>query len=269
MKFNSEHKEIILRFIVRRAFRHGATSRADLMNAFNLSSASATRTMTEAIVKLGNLLKRTGHNLIPKPLMKPPSYASEADLLESLDAGKSDVTHTGLFETELPITYVSWTNSIPPEPGVLQLLIDAIGKRRQIDIVYLDLHINNEPEERKILPLGLEKMNGQWRVIAQDLGNPTFPVEMFVLSRILLASISTKIAKISFIKGHTDSQSSLKVMLNYRYSSQQKNILERELNVKNGIITIGTRALHEFKRLFATTPMNPNTIWPPLTIKDE
>ncbi len=46
---------------------------------------------------------------------------------------------------------------------------------------------NEGPSERVIAPLGLERMNDQWRVIAQDTGKQGHPIRTFVISRILEA----------------------------------------------------------------------------------
>jgi hypothetical protein len=261
-------QDITAMFIVRRAFRHGTVSRADLLKAFNMSSATATRTMSNVVAKFGNILERRGRNIEPRPLAECPSYASEADLLKNIDSGKSDAVNTGLFERELPITYVSWTNSMPPRPGTLQTIVTAIKCGKQIDIVYLGLKFGAQPKSRKILPLGLEKMNDQWRVVAQDIESQNFPVKIFVLPRILAANISTNNKRIPYTKSYIDSHSKLHVTLHYKYTSLQKEMLEHEMKVKNGEVIIASRSAHEFKRRFTNTPVSENVVWPPLVIKE-
>lgn len=256
-------------FIIRRAFRHGTVSRADLLKALNMSSATATRTMTQIVARFGTILERRGRYIVPKPLAECPSYANEADLLKNIDSGKSDAMNIGLFEKELPITYVSWTNSMPPRAGILQTIVTAIKSGKQTDIVYLGLKFGAEPKSRKILPLGLERMNDQWRVIAQDLDDQDFPVKVFVLPRILAAVTSTNNKRIPYIKGYIDSQSKLKVTLHHQYTTQQKSMLEHEMKVKNGEAIVATRSLHEFKRRFTNTPVGKDIVWPPLAIEEE
>jgi hypothetical protein len=267
MANKATHKSQTMRFIVRRAFRHGSVSRADLLTAFDISSASATRFMTDALAQYEKILERKGHSLLPKPLAKCPSYATEVDLLKNLDSGKRDVKNIGLFDHELPITYVSWTHSLPQKSGILQTLISAIGKQKQLDIVYLGLRQNESPRKRKILPLSLEKMNDQWRVIAQDLDTRTFPVKVFVLSRILDASFSLKKVYIPIIKGYKDTNTKLRVSLDPRYTPEQTQMLTHELNIVNGEVIVATRSLHEFKRRFTNTPPSEDAVWPPLLLK--
>lgn len=263
-----KNEEIAMQFIVRRAFRHGSVSRAELLKAIDISSATATRIMSHAIASLGHLLERNGHDLMPKPLAECPSYASELDLLKQLDTVGNDPSITGLFENELPITYVSWTNSMPPRAGTLQIIVNAIQRRKQIDIVYVGLKLDQQPQSRKILPLGLEKMNDQWRVVAQDMEDKNFPIKIFVLPRIMVASMSRVSTRIPYVKGHEDSKSELIVTLNYKLTPHQKQVFEHELNIKNGKVTVATRSMHEFKRRFTNTPVSENAVWPPLTIKE-
>ncbi len=255
-------------FVVRRAFRHGSVTRADLIRAFGISSATATRLMTEIINRCSNLLERKGHAWIPKPLVTPPDYATEQDLLKHLDTQRHNPVDIGLFEGELPLIYVSWTNSLPRQSGILQTIIKAIGKNKQIDIVYVGLRENEQPRARKILPLALEKMNDQWRVIAQDLEESDFPIKVFVLSRIMDVSMSLHNKRLPYIKGHTDKHIYIKVKLDDRFSNTQKEILQQELKINEGIIRIAKRSEHEFKRRFTSTPASENAVWPPLILKE-
>lgn len=261
-------KDAAMRFIVRRAFRHGSASRADLLKAINISSATATRIMSDVIIKFSHILQRNGHDLVAKPLAKCPSYADEADFLTNIDNGKTEPINTGLFEDELPITYVSWTNSMPLRAGTLQTIMTAIQRRKQIDIVYIGLTLGQQPRNRKVLPLGLEKMNDQWRVVAQDMESQGFPVKVFVLPRIMAVSFSTSSTRIPYIKGHTDLQSKVSVSLNHKLTNTQKQVLEHELRVRDSKVSVATRSLHEFKRRFANIPVGDDVVWPPLVIKE-
>ena len=264
----SKNEEIMIKFIVRRAFRCRSVSRADLVEAINVSSATATRMMSYALKHHGDILERKGHNLVPKPLAKCPKYADEEDLLKNLDSGYHAPIITGLFEKELPVTYVSWTNSMPPRAGTLQTIVTAIQRKKQIDIVYIGLKRNQQPRNRKILPLGLEKMNDQWRVIAQDMEIKNFPVKVFVLPRIMASSMSSVSTRSPYIQNYQDSITELHVNLNHNFNSDQKKIFAHELKVKNGKVSIATRSLHDFKRRFTDTPPSDDIVWPPLILKE-
>lgn len=264
-------KQIAEKYILRRAFRHGTVSRADLLRALDVSTATATRMMSETAARFGDILERRGHGLSPKPLAVCPAYASEADLLNQLDAKKYDAASTGLFEEELPLIYVSWTNSLPPQGGTLNMIVNAIQYHKQIDIVYVGLRLNDKPRNRKILPLALEKMNDQWRVVAQDMESKGFPIKVFVLPRIMAASASSSATRIPYpyIKGHTDQHIPLKVRLDDRFNAAQHRVLMHELQIVQGEIHIAERSLHEFKRRFTNAPPSEDAVWPPLILKEK
>ncbi len=266
---NNNKEDVLRKFIVRRAFRCGAVSRADLLKAADISTATATRTIANTIARHGDILERKGHYIRPKPLAKCPDYALEEDLLLTLNCGKNNAIDTGFFDKELPITYVSWTNSMPQQSGILLTILNAIRKNKQLDIIYLGLRFTEVPKSRKILPLGLEKMNDQWRVIAQDLETQEFLVKVFVLPRILAAKTSETLIRIPFIKGHVDSSDKIKVILNHKYNSQQKQMMEHELKISNGTIDVTKRSLHEFKRRFINIPVSNDVVWPPLILKEK
>jgi hypothetical protein len=264
-------KQVAERFILRRAFRHGTVSRADIIKALDVSTATATRAISETAARHGDILERRGHGLSPKPLAACPTCASEADLLKHLDAQKNDAASTGLFEEELPLIYVTWTNSLPSRNGTLHKIVKAIQSHKQIDIVYVGLRFNDKPRNRKILPLALEKMNDQWRVVAQDMETTGFPIKVFVLPRIMAASPSSSSKRIPnpYIKGHTDQHIHLKVRLDHRFTDIQQRVLMHELQIIGDGIHIAERSLHEFKRRFTNAPPSEDAVWPPLILKEK
>ena len=255
-------------FIVKRAFRRGLVTRRDVVRALGVSTATATRLIALALERRAEMLDREGHALKPRPLATPPDYASEDALLHELDTGRHDPARTGLFDSELPVVYVSWTNSMPPKPGILSLITQAIREKRVIRVVYIGLRADEELRERRILPLALERMNDQWRVIAQDVERDGAPIRVFVLSRILDAQPDRGSKPRGFVhQGHTDSMTELNVTLNPKFTPRQKEVLARELRVENGKVRVATRSVHEFARRFADTPPNAEAVWPPIVIK--
>lgn len=257
-----------LEFIVKRAFRCGLVTRGDVVRALHVSTATATRFLSQAESRNSTLLERRGHGLKPRPLAVPPAYASEDALLVELDTGRQDAARTGLFDSELPVVYVSWTHSMPAKPGILSQITRSIREDRVLRIVYVGLRAGEELNERRILPLALERMNDQWRVIAQDIEKAGAPLRVFVLSRILEAQQDRGPKPRGFVhQGHTDSVTELDVALNSKLSSRQKEVLARELRIQNGKVRVATRSLHEFERRFTEKPANSDAVWPPLIIK--
>jgi hypothetical protein len=270
----SQIKTAVLRFIVRRAFRHGSLARADLKKAFDISVPSASRYFSEAPSddKYGRYIQREGHRIKPKALLAPPSWAGEEDLLNTLDYGcyrREDprimAQITGLFHEELPLVYVSWTNSMPKQPGTLTCIVQAIMQKQFLRIVYVSLNPGEEKKQRVVAPLALEKMNDQWRLIAQDTGKEDYPIRVYVLSRILQAEALTDRKAQRFpwkLKPEADSKAQYEVRLNTLYSEDQKAVLCHELGIDGGVVSVATRSEFEFLRRFSDQPNKG--IWPPL-----
>lgn len=254
-------------FIVKRAFRAGAVTRGDVILALGVSTATATRLMAEVVTKRGDILERFRQKIVPRLLAKPPACASEEALLQTLNEGGHDfLLRVGLYEYELPISYVSWTNSTPKKPGILGMLIEAIRTESYLRIAYIGMREKEEPASRVIAPLGLERMNDQWRVIAQDLGKDGYPIRVFVLSRILDAERAPlKRRPPGFVhQHHSDAIVPVSVALNPKLSPLQKEIIASELGIRDGKVRLAQRGIFEFKRRFSDAPASPGAIWPPL-----
>ncbi len=254
-------------FIVKRAFRAGAVTRGDVIQALGVSTATATRLMAEVVTKKGDILKRTRQKIVPRLLAKPPACASEEALLQTLNEGGHDfLLRVGLYENELPVSYVSWTNSVPKKPGILGALIEAIRTESYLRIAYVGMREKEEPASRVIAPLGLERMNDQWRVVAQDLGKEGYPIRVFVLSRILDAEKAPLKRRPPGLvhQHHSDAIVPLAVTLNPKLSALQKEIVAGELDIREGKVRLAKRGIFEFKRRFSNAPASPGAIWPPL-----
>lgn len=270
----SQIKTAVLRFIVRRAFRHGSLARTDLKKAFAISTPSASRYFSEAPndPEYGQYIQREGHRIKPQTLVNPPPWAGEEDLLNTLNYGcysKTDPSviaqATGLFYQELPLVYVSWTNSLPKQPGTLMTIVKAIDHKQFLRLVYVSLNLGEQKKQRIVAPLALEKMNDQWRLIAQDTQKEDYPIRVYVLSRILEAEalLDRKAKKFAWkLKPEADSQAKYDVRLNTLYSEDQKEVLEHELGIKNGIVSVTSRSEFEFLRRFSN--QENKGIWPPL-----
>lgn len=223
--------------------------------------------MSAVSVLYADIVERKGGGIRPRPLALPPGFASEAALLDDLDTGRNDPLRTGLFEDELPVVYVSWTKSMPAKPGVLTRIVHAIQHDRLLRIIYISLRLGDLPSERRILPLALERMNDQWRVVAQDIEKDGAPIRVFVLSRILDAEPDVGRKPKKFVhQGPTDSMTDVQVVLNPKLTKHQQQAIGRELRVENGKISVATRSLHEFGRRFADEALGQDAVWPPLIL---
>lgn len=256
-----------IEFIVKRAFRRGHCLRKDVRRAFELTESTATRRMSDALARHANVLVRRSLRIEPKPQAEPPAFASDVELLKDLDRGHAYPGTTGLFEEELPINRVRWLECAPPTPGSLSSLTRAIIEQRQVRITYLGVREREEPEFRQVLPLGLEQMADQWRLIALDVDiSDCDPVRTFVLTRILKVDPAIKPRRVRVPPhGHNDALVTLRVHLSSKYSSMQREVLARELRVIDGKLRIPERATFEFLRRFSDQPVSPNAVWPPIS----
>lgn len=253
-----------VRFLVMRAFRIGAASAKDLIDASGISPATATRAMTAVIEQFP--VRRVKTTVQPALLATPPDFTTEAALLTALDAGLHSPMDTGLFAHELPITYVSWSNTLPPKPGVLQTIVRATADQKEITIAYQGMKINEPLSEKLVFPLGLEKMNDQWRLIAQDVKQDGAPIRVYVLSRIFDAVITPmRRTKNAYVRRNdADTIESVKVRLNPLMTPRQKEVIANELRVRDGQVNIASRSKFEFFRRFTDAPTSAEAIWPPL-----
>lgn len=259
--------DIATDFIVKRAFRAGTVTRGDVILALGISTATATRLMSEVLTRRSNILERVRQKIVPRLLAKPPACASEEALLNTLNEGGHDfLLRIGLYENEMPVTFVSWTNSVPKKPGILGVLVEAIRTESFVRIAYVGMREKEEPASRVIAPLGLERMNDQWRVVAQDVTKDGYPIRVFVLSRILDAEKEPlKRRPPGFVhQHHSDAVVPVAVSLNPRLSPLQKEIIAGELDIREGKVRLAKRGIFEFKRRFSNAPVSAGAIWPPL-----
>lgn len=250
-------------FVVRRAFRFGETRRSDVMDAFGLSSASATRVMTAARRTYQDVLEYREKRLVPRPGAQPPIEASEADLIEQLDTGVEQFARTGLRESELRVTLVRWTNPLPVESGALMRLVRAIAAERAVRLHYAGLRRGEDAKWRLVAPLGLERMGDQWQLIASDLEATHYPEKVFVLARILSVIDEQKRPPRGFIwKYPSNKMIACRVDLNKVLMPSQMRAVGNEMRLIDGTVRIHERSLYEFRRRFAEVEQIPDIAWP-------
>ncbi len=111
-------------------------SRRDIISACDVSAATATRIISDTILRRGDILEKKRQKIVPKILVKTPAVASEEALMQTLNEGGHDfLRRTGLYENELPVTYVVWTKSMPTKPGILKTIIEGIRSEGFIRII--------------------------------------------------------------------------------------------------------------------------------------
>lgn len=251
------------RFLVRRACRTGSTNRADLVRFYPAAQATHAKRMREAI-GCAPCIGRQGAGstarlaFIGGPI---PTWAGFESLLTELE-GDAGPEVTGILEAELPVFIARWTRRTPLDPLALGKIIQAITREKAIVIRYVGLRKGEKARLRRIYPAGLERMGDQWRLIGGDLEKPGYPLQAFVLARILGFEEEYNPPKNYVLPGITDQIEPLSAHLNPELTSDQAVAIAHELGVIEGHITINRRSKFEFYRRFADQEPSPDAVWP-------
>lgn len=255
-----------VRFVVRRAFRSSkrACERADVVEAFDVSSSGASTVLRDALALCPALVRK--ERKVHAPLWEhAPGYAGEEDLLEHLESGRDDYGNIGLTREELPIARVAWRKNLPSAPGALQEIVQCIVGSRPLFVHYTTIEMGRPPSWRRILPLRLEQVNAHWRVSAHDLERPGYPLRTFALTRIVgFRSDPAKRPKAVVLENPRDALTKLKVTLDGRMSNEQVQAMQSEFGIRAGCVEIPHRSVHEFILQFvAGADADSTAIWPP------
>ncbi len=261
-KKNLEHE-----FVCRRVFRgpEGLLRRADMVEAFGMSTSKATQVIASEVETSQALLVRDGYMVRRRLGADAPPYASMRDLMAKLDSGLTGFEHTGLRPGELPVNIWHWCENMPESAKAMELVVEACVKRRSVLIQYVGMRRGEKGTWRRVAPLCLERMGDQWRLTAQDVEKAGAPVRTFVLARILDARHDIAPLPRKFVRASSDDSARREpVEFNLRLSEVQRQVLARELKVKNGHVTLPSRCWHEFLIRFADGVRSDDIAWPPL-----
>lgn len=252
-----------LHFLAKRAFRFGAVTRADLMAAYGLSPASASRVFKFGQAHYLTVLRRQGHALTPIPNVAPPQEAGEMDLIEHLDSHKTAFAETGLKDSELHVSYPRWLQPFPSKPGFLLRLTRAIASETPVELKYCGLRRGETARWRQVLPLGLEQMGEQWRLLARDLEQPEYPLRVFVLARVMdMSPTIPKLPRACPKYPPVDLVERYRVTLNPALTPDQREAISHELGLARDAMRLPSRSLFEFSRRFVDTGTSASGIWP-------
>lgn len=254
-------------FMVRRACRLGTARRRDMKPYFEASHGSYTRWMLQATQACRGL-KRVGLGAgaalsYPGISEDLPRWAGFDALLHEIEQGNKPWI-TGIEDEELPVFITQWSCNTPENPQVMPALIRAISREAPIVMGYVGLRLGDGARERRIYPIGLEKMGDQWRLVGADLEKSDTPLRVFVLARITEVRIEGHLPK-NFVKfGISDGATKIKPQFNPELTEDQRTVMSRELGVENGLITLNNRSIFEFFRRFGRQKISDDAIWPPL-----
>ena len=263
----SKTSSLIIEFIIKRAFRRGRVTRKEVSEAAGVSAATAARYLSRVGGPHGLYREVVTHDrsgVMPRPAAEPPTFAGEAALLKDLANGNQEVFHTGLYQNELPVFLVDRRDPLPLSPGILSEIVRAIRQTTPLSLVYLDKPADAQPSAHPILPLGLERLDGVWNLIAQSLDGEAPGTSLFVLSRVLKVSVDVERRRKLRAESAWDRERILYVKLSESLSEIQKKVLRHELRIRPGTrnpaheeVRVPQRLLSGFKREFIETKDRP------------
>jgi hypothetical protein len=258
-------------FVLRRAFRLGRVLRGDVQDAYpEFSYSKAGLALNAALDAYPEHLERDGRSVVPMTRAETPAVASEADLLETLGNGLFAMRHTGFRPEELPARQIRWSCSMPRKAGVLSAITQTMARRGGLEIRYVGLRVGETGRWRRIVPLSLEQMGAQWRVLAQCLESEGYPIKIFVLSRILDAIPMRARPPEDFTREtDTDTLATFAVTFDERLTADQREVLAAELCLKEGCVQLARRSRWEFERQYGHAPPHQHIVWPPVVRLDE
>ncbi|THU03992.1 WYL domain-containing protein [Lampropedia puyangensis] len=158
-------------FILRRACLVGRVKRADVTATFDVSGTTAKLDMEAAAAHWPSYLVFTpSHGVTPIPFAAPPLETSSSVLMDLMQQG-APAHAMGLTQYEPVIAYATprYVYQGAVDRPMAMHLIRACLTRQVMDIDYVGMRRGEERRVRTVLPLGLELLGQQWRLIACDV----------------------------------------------------------------------------------------------------
>lgn len=270
-------------FAVRRLVRTGSVCRADITNTMGCSAVIAGKAMQKVAAFSADVIKK-GQNL----QLKDPYFvdqpnnrhvfmniASDSQLSNAIKQG-GDPKLTGLYPDELPVNIKTWSygdslsNGLVTAIAACTLHIKQAGRRidhrASLSIFYVSMQKGAFNKWRNIVPLGLERILDQWRLIAHDLDTEGYPIKTYVLARISNHRALTTPLPVNFyrhLKALNDLNELVRIELNPDLTKDQETAFKNELNItKDGTMEISQRSKIDFLRRFSDIATTELAVWP-------
>lgn len=267
-------------FAVRRLVRAGYITQSAIMKTVGCSKSTANTVLT-LIKQHDKHVEQKGQKLCLRETFDIESHpewstiASESNLVKAIE-NNLGMEFTGLTTDELPFKEVAWSSGLPEVPNLMTAISTCLlhlnksrkDHRAAISIQYVGMKKGEHKKWRTILPLGIERVMGQLRLIAQDLDKEGYPVRNFVISRISAYRTNTRpMPKDLRIQAFEDSKMMVTVELNHELTIDQENAVRTELKLPKdkNTLQINRRVRQDFLRRYSDTSVNGDAIWPVIT----
>ncbi|MFZ6755473.1 WYL domain-containing protein [Undibacterium sp. Dicai25W] len=215
-----------------------------LCNSFGIGRQQASKDINTYLhdIAPGNLFyDKYAKGYVPSNAFSPKVTTGTADEYLHILSRSKDIAHTfsgldiGFAHTE--ILHVPIRNI---EPQMLRALVQAAREKRRVELCYISMETAVE-EERIIVPHTLVCTPLRWHVRAYCEKNRDY--RDFVLSRfrghpeVSLISKNTSDEDVLW-----NTQVTIKISPDSRLKTEQRQIIERDFNMKNGYLEVKTRA---------------------------
>ena len=270
-------------FAVRRLIRADSVCRADITNTIGCSAVIAARAMKKVSAFTTDVIKN-GQNLQLKDpyfASKPNNnhvfmvIASDSQLSDAIKKG-GDPKLTGLYPDELPVQIKTWSFGDSVSNGLITAIASCtlhtkksgrrLDHRSSLSIFYVSMQKGASCKWRNIVPLGLERVLDQWRLIAHDLNTEGYPIKTYVLSRVFGHRLLTAPLPVDFyryLKALNDLNELVRIDLNPDLTKDQEEAIRNELHIgKDSTMEISQRSKIDFLRRFSDIPVTESAIWP-------
>lgn len=273
---NSEQRKL---FVLRRACLLGRVTRAQVIQAFGVVGDSARRDLQAAAEQWPDYLTYVpSQGIRVQPFASPPEAASSTTFLNLMQNG-APAHALGLtrFEPTFSSHVPRFIYQGPEDRQLIMVLFKACLARTPIDIEYVSLRLGEIRKTRTVLPLELELLGQQWRLVAHDIDVRQKQVgseqKTFVLARILNAQLhqplhgkrlkSARGTRLEPMQLQVErAERDYQVTLNRRLTNDQIEAVMREFALtRKGdvyVIRMPERNLVEFKRDHCARPVLPD-----------
>lgn len=269
--------ELALDYSICRLSRVGVLLASDITRAVGCSKPTAIRVYNDLLNKYGDNLRKSGPRLIVTKMHDYwLSVATEKQLADAILNGGHEID-TGLTthrvsnrHAELPINIHNFS-SISAGNGVLTQVVKCLSMqildhRSSLKINYVSMSKLEHAKWRLIVPLGIERVLEQWRVVAHDIESDGFKIKTYVLSRIIDYRVAVEPLPKKFTKrDFLFAKKMFEIELNNDLTKDQKQVIERELKIENNQIQIDDRIKFEYLRRFGSAEVSANAVWPIVT----
>lgn len=267
-------------YAIRRLVRRGCLAMSDIVRAVGCSKVAAIAVMKDLESRYPDVIVRNGPRLfVTSPPQSWLDVVTDEQLMEAIRNGGDEI-ETGLItkassgkKVELPIKIHTWSSGEPPAGVMTQIAKclmqrDPLDHRSSMEIKYVSMKRGESAKWRRIVPIGLERVLDQWRLIAQDMASPNHPVKTYVLTRIMESRPSVEPLPPKFkLKLFGNIQFMSDITLNRELTTDQENVIRKELSInkETGQVQLETRTGFEFLRRFGSIPPSDDAVWPIVT----